>query len=92
MIRRIALAALVAVLCIVGGSLSGCASAAPVHDPVRVPSAPAAVEVVNVRAPIPPCAHDDYNDGAVPLCYTVRVTDGAVVVIDAADEVVSAGE
>lgn len=40
-------------------------------------------------AGIPRCVNDDYNDGTQDVCYTVRVTDGAFLVIDHADTVVS---
>lgn len=35
------------------------------------------------------CISDDFNDGSQDLCYTVRTTDGAVIVINRDDEVVS---
>lgn len=38
---------------------------------------------------IPHCVSDDYNDGSQELCYTIRVTDGAVIVINRQDHVVS---
>ena len=34
---------------------------------------------------IPRC----HSDGTYPLCYTVRVTDGTIIVIDDHDQVVS---
>lgn len=40
---------------------------------------------------IPRCLSDDYNDGTQDQCYTVRVTDGAVLVIDRSDRVISVG-
>lgn len=38
---------------------------------------------------IPHCVSDDYNDGSQDVCYTVRVTDGAYIVINRQDQVVS---
>jgi hypothetical protein len=38
---------------------------------------------------IPQCISDDFNDGTQSLCYTTRVTDGAIIVIDSTDTVVS---
>ena len=56
------------------------------------PAPQATVEPAPASDAIPRCASDDYNDGSVPLCYIVRVTDGAVLVIDDSDTVVSVGE
>lgn len=38
---------------------------------------------------IPRCASDDWNSDHVARCYTERVTDGAVLIIDQADNVVA---
>lgn len=38
---------------------------------------------------IPHCVSDDFNDGSQDVCYTVRVTDGAYIVINRQDQVVS---
>lgn len=40
-------------------------------------------------ADIPRCVNDDYNDGSQDLCWTERATDGAYLVIDRSDRVVS---
>jgi hypothetical protein len=37
---------------------------------------------------VPRCVSDDYSDGSTPLCWTVEVNSGDVVVIDADDVVV----
>lgn len=38
---------------------------------------------------IPRCASDDWNADHVARCYTERVTDGAVLIIDASDTVIA---
>jgi hypothetical protein len=38
---------------------------------------------------IPRCASDDFNADHVARCYTERVTDGAVLIIDASDTVIA---
>lgn len=38
---------------------------------------------------IPRCASDDFNADHVARCYTERVTDGAVLVLDQADTVIA---
>lgn len=38
---------------------------------------------------IPRCASDDWNSDHVARCYTERVTDGAVLIIDQADNVIA---
>jgi hypothetical protein len=38
---------------------------------------------------IPRCASDDWNSDHVARCYTERVTDGAVLIIDQTDTVIA---
>lgn len=38
---------------------------------------------------VPRCASDDFNAGHVARCYTERVTDGAILVIDQSDTVIA---
>lgn len=38
---------------------------------------------------IPRCASDDWNSDHVARCYTERVTDGAVLIIDQTDNVIA---
>jgi len=80
-------------------ALTGCTT--PHSSPVQAEPTPTATREAAyvpedtaptaVGAPIERCLSDDYNDGSQALCYTVRVTDGAVLIIDATDTVVSAG-
>lgn len=37
---------------------------------------------------IPHCASDDWNSTGLPRCYTQRVTDGAILIIDSTDAVI----
>lgn len=43
------------------------------------------LDTVDYGTDIPRCASDDWNSTGLPRCYTLRVTDGAVIIIGADD-------
>lgn len=48
-----------------------------------------ALDTADHGTDIPRCASDDWNSDHVARCYTQRVTDGAVLIIDQSDTVVA---
>lgn len=47
------------------------------------------IDTAEYGTDIPRCAEDDWNADHVPVCYTERVTDNAVIIIDADDEIIA---
>lgn len=48
-----------------------------------------ALDTADYGTDIPRCASDDWNSDHAARCYTQRVTDGAVLVIDSTDTVIA---
>lgn len=48
------------------------------------------IDTTGYGTDIPRCASDDWNSTGLPRCYTERVTDGAIVILNESDAVIAA--